>query len=638
MTQPTSKESIRRHPLFSGLNSAEAEELIDQCEQVAYSRGEKILYAKTAREGLLLILEGVTEVFVDTDGSASQEVLEVLEAGEMLGFSSLADFLGEPNEHEESYTVEVRAAEETSCLHIPYSVLEARWHDETVRDYVMRQVAVRLREIYASLAEQVRLSRQWGESEPFIRRVQDLMNAPPVTLPESTPVKEAAVKMEQHAVSSLIIVNESGGITGIMTEKDIVNRFVAPGKSDGTVKDIMTPDPVVIGRSAYYYQALSTFLVNGIKHLPVVSGTEPAGIVTLSDLLRSKNRGTFDILQEIEASSPEKLPEVRTAIYGVLGKLLEDGIPIKHVLSVITSLYDRLIRHCIELALEEMKADDEGEPPCAFGFFVMGSAGRAEQFLLTDQDHFLVYENVPADQQKEADRYFERLGAVITSFLETAGYKRCDGDMMAEFKQWRGSINRWEERIRTWGLRATNDNILLGHNFLAFRFLYGDEVLRDSFTSMVKQQMTKSRIFLYRAAENEKQALVPTLDHPIRALFRMKRDKLDIKKEALFPLYHSLQLLSAQHEIVEATPAEAIRALRRRKVFSEQFTDEIMFAYEVLLAVRVSQSWSRYQRGEESSSEVQFVHMKTREKEELIIALKAVRSLQNQMLASFGIM
>ncbi|SDO10747.1 DUF294 nucleotidyltransferase-like domain-containing protein [Alkalicoccus daliensis] len=632
-------DQVLHHPMFSGLSRAETDELLNACEWSTFKAGEKILYAKSTREGLLLILEGVAEVCVDAGKKENQEVLEVLEPGEMVGFSSLADFLGEPNPHEENYTVEVRAIEETVCLRIPYEVLEARWNDESVRDYVMRQVATRLREIYASLAEQVKLATQWGESEPFIRRVQDLMSQPALCKTEDTPVQELAEFMMEHKVSSLLITDNKGKLSGIITEKDIVSRYVAAGiQTNKNAKDIMTPDPYTVTRNEYYYEALSRFLINGIKHMPVVTNKKPIGMVTLSDLLRRKNRGTFDILQEIEVSTEANLGEVKLAIYGVLEKLLDDHIPILHVLEVITSLYDKLVLHIIALAIQKMEEENAGAPPLPFGFYMMGSGGRGEQFMLTDQDHFFVYDNPPEGQEEEVDAYFAKLGKYIVEIMETAGYKRCEGNMMASYQQWRGSITRWEERLRTWGLRATNDNILLGHNFLAFRFLYGDEALHDRFVSMVGEQFEKSRIFLYRAAQQEKQTPVPALDHPIRAIFRMKKEKIDIKKQALFPFYHGLQLLSVQHGIIEGTPKEKIYLLKQKKIFSSDFAEELLYAYEVLLSVRVSQSWGRYQRGETSTSEVYFTHMKTREKEELMIALKTIRSLQSQTLASFGIM
>ncbi len=627
---------VENHPIFSGATAAEFRSLLDQCELNSYQKHEKVLYAKSPREGLLLILQGVTEVCVQTGSKREdQEVLEVLESGEMIGFSSLADFLGEENAHEEAFTVEVRAVEPAVCLRIPYEVLEARWHDENVRAFVLRQVAARLREIYASLAEQVKLANQWGESDPFIRRVQDLMNEPPLAVREHTPVDEVARTMVEESTSSALVVDQDDCLLGIITEKDLVQRVVSVGGNEKmTAGEIATIDPVTIHRNAYYYEAMSTFLKNGVKHLPVTDGLNPVGMVTLSDLLRKKNRGQFDILQEIESSDEQTLPDVKNAIYSVLHNLIEDEMPTLHTMDVITTLYDRLVRHCVDLAVEEVTAV-HGRPPAAFAFFQMGSGGRGEQFLLTDQDHFLVYEEAEVEAEK-GKAYFTALGEKITAWLEHAGYKPCDGNMMASFASWRGTITRWQERLRTWGLRATNENILLGHNFLSFRFLYGDDMLADRFKGMVNEQLQSSRIFLYRAAEEEKHNPVPTLDHPIRALFRMKKETIDIKKNALFPLHHSLQILSTKNGMIEGTPKERIDFLLKQGVISEAFADELQFAYEVVLHIRVSQGWAAHQRGESPSSELYFRQMKTRDKEELILALKTIRSLQNQMLASFG--
>lgn len=634
-------EQVHLHPLFSGAPAAEFGALMETCTLQSFSKNQRILYPESPRDGLLLILEGLTEVYVSFSKTKekNQEVLEVLEKGEVIGLSSLADFLGEPAAEQNNYTVEVRAIEESICLYIPYQVMEKVWHREEVRDFVMRHVAVRLRDIYASLAEQVHLAQKWGESDPFIQRVQDVMNAPPLMVEEKESIQHTAEKMVDQQASSIVVVNEKQRLQGIITEKDLVQRVIAADKKTGTAADIMSSSPYTISRRAYYYEAMSSFLMNGIKHLPVVnedSTSQVVGMITLSDLLKKQNRGKFDVLREIEASSSESVPDVKFAIYEVLGHLIDDGIPILHIMKVVTNLYDRLIRHCTELALEEVK-EELGNPPCDFAFFLMGSGGRHEQFMMTDQDHFLVYEEPAKEENRQTnDAYFKKLGEQIVYWLETAGYKRCDGNMMASAPGWRGTINQWEDRIRTWGLRATNENILLGQNFLAFRWIFGSEKVRDQFVRGVSRQLGKSKIFLRRAAELEKNVPVPVLDHPIRALFRVKKEGMDIKKQALFPFHHSLQILSAEHGILGETPEEMIEHLKEKRVLDEPFADELLYAYEVVLHIRVTQSWDRYMLEEENSSEVSFRQMKSRDKEALIQALKAIRSLQTKAVATFG--
>ncbi|MDQ0297843.1 CBS domain-containing protein [Salibacterium salarium] len=640
INNPYTKQ-ISNHPLFSGATAAEFSDLIKDCTLKSYQKAEKILFSHSPRDGFLLMLDGTTEIYVSLrDTHKDNEVLEVLEPGEIIGFSSLADFLGEPTVQEHSYTVEVQAVEEAVCLYIPSHVLQLVWHREEVRDYVLRQVAVRLQDIYASLAEQVHLANQWGESDPFIQRVQDMMSSPVTAVSEDTPIYEVADKMVNHNASSIIVEKKNGDLAGIITEKDLVERVIASRKTgDEKAADVMSENPYIITTQSYYYEAMSSFLMNGVKHLPVADENKKnriVGIITLADLLKKQNRGKFDILKEIESSTKDNLSDVTAAIYDVLANLIHDAIPALHTTEIVTKLYDRLVRHCVDMAQKNIK-EKYGEPPTAFAFYLMGSGGRAEQFMLTDQDHFLVYEEVEETHEKEkVDQYFRALGNEIVIWLERAGYKRCDGNMMASEASWRGTVKDWSHRLRTWGLRATNENILLGHNFLAFRFLHGDQSLHQYFKSTVRTQFERSRIFLYRAAEQEKHNPVPTLNHPIRALFRVQKQHIDIKKHALFPFHHSLQILAAHHGIFGETPLEIIDLFQERSIMEAAYVDELRFAYEIIVKIRIEQSWNRYKRQESNTSEIVFTQMKSRDKEALIIALKTIRSLQNKVLTTFG--
>lgn len=630
---------IYKHPIFRGLNKKEFFRLIEKCSLKHYKKTSKVLYSKAPREGLLLILEGMVEVFVENENKHQEkEVLEILQTGDSIGFSSLAGFLGEKTNQNTEYTVSVVAVEDSYCLQIPFSVLEERWIDDEVRDYVLRQVAVRLNDIYASLAEQIQLASQWGESEPFIRRVQDIMNQPVISVNESDSIQDAAKQMVKHSKSSVVVLaNER--LVGIITEKDLVDRVISKERPMfNPVKEIMTPNPITVSRESYYYEALSIFLMNGIKHLPVLQDDKVVGVITLSDLLRKKNRGTLEILQTIEESKIENLATVKNAIYEVLANLISDRIPTLNTLEVITKLYDRLVKHCLDLAVKSLDSKGLGKPPVQFSWYQMGSGGRGEQFLLTDQDHFLVYDNDNESNNAEIEHYFDKLGEEIVFFLETAGYERCIGKMMSNEEMWRGSLNKWKDRLKGWGLRATNENLLLVQNFFSFRMLYGDEELNDCFKEMVTSHVKESGTILYRLAELEKEAPVPNLDHPIRAMFRLKRNSIDIKLDALFPLHHSLQALSTLHGIVEGTPADRINKLVKIGIFKELFAEELRDAFEVILGIRVSQGWFKYQRGEKSSSKVSFTHMKSRDKEVLITALKTVKELQQQLLAAFGML
>ncbi len=624
---------IREHPIFRGVSEQIFQQLIEQCQLQFHEQGEPILYSKTSEQGILLILTGMAKVFVEGD-QGKRAVLEVLPTGGMVGFSSLVRFLGVPNEGIYKYAIKVEAVEPCQSLQIPLTVIEQRWADEAVRNFLLEQIAIRFHDIYASLAEQVMLANDWGESEAFIRRAEDLMTQPVITVSPWESVQNVAKIMVEHAISSVAVVDQEQRLIGIITEQDLVKRVVvldAPGNLKAG--NIMTSNLHTITRTAYYYEAVSAFYMNGVKHLPVIDECgRPVGIITLSGLLAKKNHGTMAILKTIEQSTSENIAVVKNAIYEVLSSLIKDDISTTHTLEIITKFYDRLVRHCVQLAVESLVEKGLGNSPVAFAWYQMGSGARGEQFKLTDQDHFLVYENPQQEQRDEVEQYFAALGNEIVQFLERAGYQRCKGLMMASEANWRGTIADWQLRIKTWALKSSDEDILVAQNFLSFRYLYGSEAVNEEFTAMIGRQLQVSKTLIYLMAQQEREHPVPQFEQPLWALFGQKREVIDIKKHALFPFHHCLQVLGVHYGIIEGMPLEILSELVKLGAIAESFADELRHAYEVVLRTRIQLSWEKHLRGEPSTTEVHFTLLRSWEREQMITALKSIRALQFHLL------
>lgn len=599
--------------------------LVEDCEALTFQKREIMLQAESPRQGLLLILQGIAEVFVK-NASGQDEVLEVIRKGEIVGFSSLADFLGITKAEKVQPTVEVRAVEEVEALLIPFSVLAKRWNDQNVHDYLLTQVAIRLKDVYGSLAEQVKMARGMGEGETILTRVQDLMSEKIVAVAPETSIQNAAQIMAENKTSSVLVV-EGKQLKGIITERDIVNRVVAKGISfQEHSRLVMTENPNTISRFAYFYDAISEILLKGIKHLPVVDNGEITGIVTFTDLHRKKNDSVMRTIKKIEEADEASLPDIKAAIYEITGILLRDRVPVLAMLEIVTKLYDRLIGRAVELSLEVLRRKSLAAP-APFSFYLMGSSGRGEQFMLTDQDHFLVY----GDTDNHA--YFDMLGNEITAMLEKAGYARCKGLMMSSESVWRGTVLQWQDRVRKWMLQSTNENLLLAQNFYSYRFVSGSEQLNQEFETKMAELLDRSKIFLYRMVQAEREQEIPTLDEPIRALFKLGRKSIDMKKEILFPFHHSLQILSLYYGGIPGTPLEKLAALKEKGIFTEAFSHDLREAFSHILNLYIRQRWEN----EGGSSILSFSSMSTRQKDELILSLRTMRELQGMVFARFSV-
>ncbi len=115
------------------------------------------------------------------------------------------------------------------------------------------------------------------------------MTKHPVSVHSDVSVKDAAIKMKNFRVSSLIIIAKDKSVQGIITVDDIVRLVVAKGlNSEKTsVKDVMTKNVITITPDKSVDEVVTVFIDNDIRQIPVVSdGSKLEGFVTLKDILR----------------------------------------------------------------------------------------------------------------------------------------------------------------------------------------------------------------------------------------------------------------------------------------------------------------------------------------------------------------
>ncbi|HEV7641551.1 MAG TPA: CBS domain-containing protein, partial [Gaiellaceae bacterium] len=105
-----------------------------------------------------------------------------------------------------------------------------------------------------------------------------------LTIAEETTIVEAAAAMTTRRVGAVLIVS-GGRLTGILTERDVL-RAVASGDVGGLVADWMTRGPETVDADESTQQAGVVMIHGGFRHLPVLEGGAPCGIVSIRDLMR----------------------------------------------------------------------------------------------------------------------------------------------------------------------------------------------------------------------------------------------------------------------------------------------------------------------------------------------------------------
>ncbi|MGM0842360.1 MAG: DUF294 nucleotidyltransferase-like domain-containing protein [Bacillota bacterium] len=620
------QEAVLLHPFFKGMERSTALSLFTECKRFEVGKHSTILKSFEHRLGLYLVVQGEAEVVVTKE---KEEILEIISKDGIVGLSSLYSVLKTDVEESVYSSVEVKAKEDCLLCLVPYTSLQNYWNEPYLKNFLLEETSKRLQDVYYSLSQQVGVAHGLEERTTILKRVSDVMKKSVVTVRSEDSLKDAARAMGGNRVSSVIIL-ENNRIGGILTERDLVSRCLARSVPlTKPVKEAMTPNPTVITRDAYLYEALAAMIDHSIKHLPVVGGEERdgpiVGIITLHDIMKANHIGSLMSARKLE-NKDFPLEKVRPMAASMLTSLWEAQAPVYHILDFMSGLFDRIYQRILRQVEEELLGEGR-ESPCSYAFYVMGSAGRKEQFMLTDQDHFLVYEK----HSKETMEYFCDFAERVVVELEKTGLRLCDGGMMANQKPWMGSMGSWQERLREWSVHSSEEALLKVQNFFSYRFLYGDEALHSTFEDAVKDQLRSSKILLVRLAQVEKAKPVPVLHSSIRSILGLDRKTVSIKKDILFPFHHALQILNAAHGNTSGSTREKLDYLKEKGSISSGFAEELSEAFQELMKLYIEL------KRKDQGDTVHLSSLSTLKKESLYRSVKTIREFQQMMLSHYSL-
>ena len=134
--------------------------------------------------------------------------------------------------------------------------------------------------------------------------IRDVMTTNPETLPESTTVREAAETMRANDIGDVVIVDDNGAISGILTDRDIVVRVVAEGRDPRVTRigDIASRELTAASPDDPVDRAVQLMRDKAIRRLPAVDKGKPVGIVSIGDLALDRDPGSA--LADISAAPP----------------------------------------------------------------------------------------------------------------------------------------------------------------------------------------------------------------------------------------------------------------------------------------------------------------------------------------------
>ncbi len=443
---------------------------------------------------------------------------------------------------------------------------------------------------------------------------------------------DAARQMSEHRISSLVVC-EAGKPVGIITDRDLRNKVVAKGADPNqlTVAAIMTSPLITIGEQEFLFEALHRISHHGIHRIVVTgNGCGLIGIITDSDILRLQANSPQGLVRRIEeAGTVADLRELHHEVQRLVTHLIGTGVPIQELVRLIAHLNDQILIRLIEI----LRSGPYQGMTDRFAFLVLGSEGRGEQTLTTDQDNALVYADdlTPAEIQ-QLIAFSEEL---IRSVIEI-GIPPCNGGIMANNAVWRMPLSGWKKMLDSWVATPTPEHILKVGMVADLRALSGDPQLEDALRRHITASLKQNDAYMGHMLSNLLRFRVP-----LGWFGRIQTEKgdykgqLDLKKAGIFSITEGVKLLALYEGIQGGGTAERLYWLVEAKVLDHREGDDLLAAFHALVFFRLKSQVEALREGRTPDNRVAHDRLNTMEQSRLQTALERVRSFQELLQLKF---
>ncbi len=382
-----------------------------------------------------------------------------------------------------------------------------------------------------------------------------------------------------------VVVRKSGEeFVGIITAKDIINRIILKGLTlDKLAYEFMSAPIISINSSTPIHEAIQLFNQNQFNHLIVKNENGSiAGMLSLQQLQSVFLTNYSFIEQQIQnAETDEELIHYYNHFVLYCQSLIVQANQIKNIGKIGASISKLITSQIIKLSIAQL-----GPPPVDFAFVALGSEGRKEQTLATDQDNAIIFEDNINTDFKINQEYFIRLGEKICFSLNKVGFKYCKGMIMARNPKWVQPLSQWKNYFTEWINTPEPKHLLDTSIFFDMRAIYGSHSFVDNLHQHIHSISYQNASFFYNLADNVL-SFKPSISITGNLVTEKKADKefIDLKY-AVVPIIMFVRIYALQHNIKSINTEERLFSLYEKQIISQTTLNEILFSFHFLMNLR----------------------------------------------------
>ena len=423
----------------------------------------------------------------------------------------------------------------------------------------------------------------------MIAKVEDTLIHEACIIDEDTKLIDAIQKSMEYKTSSIIVKRKTGEY-GIITDSLLKTKVLLEGRDLSIpVKNIAIFPLLTVNNDDYLFEALTVLIKKNIKRVGVTNNKdEMIGILEQIDVLSHFANHTYVVDSKIKkAKNLEDLKDSSKDLINIISSLHAKGVKVNHISNLIGQLNTKVYQKLYELILPKELRNNA----C---FIVMGSEGRNEQIIKTDQDNALVIKDgIEVEQYKF---YMNE----ITKNLIDFGYPICEGNIMVSNPFWCKTVNEYKNETARWIEAPGIQNYMdLAIFFDSFAVAGNKELLINLKDNLFNKLHDKDVFMAYFA----KATLAFDTPNTVTNIMT-KSHIIDIKKTAVFPIVQGIRSLALKEKIRETTTIKRIKILENRKVLEKDKAAELLEAFDFVNTIRLKSQLFDIQHGKKITNEI----------------------------------
>ncbi|PMH46236.1 cyclic nucleotide-binding protein [Vibrio sp. 10N.286.49.B3] len=432
--------------------------------------------------------------------------------------------------------------------------------------------------------------QQQNLAEFILTKVTPDIYQPPIIVSPAEPINQVTAQLKAQDIDSALValspddprlaIDHYQLPYGIVTRTNLLHAVMLDNAPlDTPVGDIATFPVSSVDKGDYLFNAMITMTRNRMKRLMVCEGNHAVGMLDMIQILSVFSTHSHVLSLTIaRAISIEELAMASNKQRQLVESLLKNGIRTRFIMQLISAINEQIIEKAFELIVPPALHDH-----CCL--IVLGSEGRGEQILKTDQDNALIIrDGLEWNQCAEVMETF-------THTLQQLGYPLCPGNVMVNNPHWVKTQSKWQQTLSHWIDHAHSEKVMDLAIITDAHAVAGNITLLEP----VKQHLHQS---LINKAGILTEFIRPALSFsvPLTLFGQVKNSKegIDIKQGGIFPIVHGIRALCLENNVTKNNTFDRIEQLINQQVLEQETGDNLSEALKQFFKFRLAQQLDKH--------------------------------------------